>query len=130
MSTVEDRRRERYGDPIVSPRVSRILVAILAIGFLAVVALVGIRFADQPVKATLQSYEHVATDRIAVEFVVTMRPGTDAVCAIQAKNEGAAQVGFVEVPISAQPQRTSSHRTEIATQGRAVTAEIIGCEKV
>ena len=128
MNAVPNRPTERYGGPILSPRLGRILVAVLAIGFLATVVLIGIRFADQPVKAELLTYEHVAEDRIMVSFSVTMKPGTEAECAVQAMNEGRAQVGFVEVHVPAQEQRRSSHQVEIATQGEAVSAEVPGCE--
>ncbi|PZO56597.1 MAG: DUF4307 domain-containing protein [Brachybacterium faecium] len=128
MSAAPHRPAERYGGPIVSRRTGRILVVLVAIGFLATVVLIGIRFADQPVKAEMLSYEHVAEDRIAVSFTVTMSPGTEAECAVQAMNEGRAQVGFVEVEVPAQDQRRSTHRVEIATQGDAVSAEVLGCE--
>lgn len=129
MSTVDERRQDRYGSPLVPARTARLLIGLAAVLFLAIVVAVGLRFADQPVRANLTSYEHLTSDRIAVEFVVTMRPGTDAVCTVQAKNVGAAQVGFVEVPIPAQERRQSNHRVEIATQGHAVTAEVIGCHR-
>lgn len=128
MSAAPHRPAERYGGPIVSRRTGRILVVLVAIVFLATVVLIGIRFADQPVKAEMLSYEHVAEDRIAVSFTVTMSPGTEAECAVQAMNEGRAQVGFVEVEVPAQDQRLSTHRVEIATQGDAVSAEVLGCE--
>ncbi|MBM7501560.1 DUF4307 domain-containing protein [Brachybacterium muris] len=128
MSAAPHRPAERYGGPIVSRRTGRILVVLVAIVFLATVVLIGIRFADQPVKAEMLSYEHVAEDRIAVSFTVTMSPGTEAECAVQAMNEGRAQVGFVEVEVPAQDQRRSAHRVEIATQGDAVSAEVLGCE--
>lgn len=128
MSTAPRRPAERYGDPIVSPRTGRILVILTAIVFLATVVLIGIRFADQPVKAELLSYEHLDENRMAVRFGVTMRPGTEATCAVQAMNEGRAQVGFVDVTVPAQEQRRSVHQVEIATQGDAVSAEVLGCE--
>ena len=128
MSAAPHRPAERYGGPIVSRRTGRILVVLVAIVFLATVVLIGIRFADQPVKAEMLSYEHTAEDSIAVSFTVTMSPGTEAECAVQAMNEGRAQVGFVEVEVPAQDQRRSTHRVEIATQGDAVSAEVLGCE--
>lgn len=128
MSAAPHRPAERYGGPIVSRRTGRILVVLVAIVFLATVVLIGIRFADQPVKAEMLSYEHTAEDSIAVSFTVTMNPGTEADCAVQAMNEGRAQVGFVEVEVPAQDQRRSTHRVEIATQGDAVSAEVLGCE--
>lgn len=128
MTDAPSRPAERYGGPIVSRRTARVLVSILAAVFLATVVFIGLRFADQPVKAELITYEHVAEDRIAVSFSVTMRPGTEAQCAVQAMNEGRAQVGFVDVDVPAQETRTSTHRVEIATQGTAVSAEVLGCE--
>lgn len=128
MSAAPHRPAERYGGPIVSRRTGRILVVLVALVFLATVVLIGIRFADQPVKAEMLSYEHTAEDSIAVSFTVTMNPGTEAECAVQAMNEGRAQVGFVEVEVPAQDQRRSTHRVEIATQGDAVSAEVLGCE--
>lgn len=129
MSMTEEQRRARYGGPLVTPRAARLLAAAVSVVFIAVVVVVGLRFADQPVKGSLVTYEHAAPDRIAVTFTVSMRPHTEASCTIQAMNAGAAQVGFVDVPIPPQEQRISRHRVEIATQGEAVSAEILTCTR-
>ncbi len=129
MSTAQQTRQDRYGGPLVSARTARILIVIGAILMVALVAMVGIRYADQPVRTKVVAYEHLAPDRIAVSFQVTMRPGTEATCTVQAMNEGAAQVGFVEVPISAQSESQTTHRVEIATQGKAVSAEVLHCTR-
>lgn len=127
MSDSTNRTADRYGGPIVSSRTARVLVALGSAAFLAVVILVGIQVTGQPVTGTLVTYEHVAPDRIAVSFQVTMEPGTEASCTLQALNEGRAQVGFVDVPIPAQAERVSTHELEIATQGDAVSAEVMEC---
>ncbi len=127
MNEATDRRADRYGGPLVGTRTARILLGLAAALFLAVVAYVGLQAATTPVRSDVLSYEHLAEDVIGVDFVVTMDPGTEASCQIQALNEGRAQVGFVEAVVPAQDARQSTHHVEISTQGPAVSAEIISC---
>ena len=128
MPDVSSRLADRYGGPLVSASTARILVTLGAVAFLAVVVVVGMRLATPAVRADVISYEHLADDQIGVGFVVTMAPGTEASCRIQALNKGRAQVGFVEVAVPAQTARQSTHHVEIATQGEAVSAEIVRCD--
>ena len=130
MSTSTDRRADRYGKPIVSSRAAKIIGALAGIVFLAVVAFVGLQYAEQPISTEIRTYEHLAPDRIAVEFTVSMDPGTEASCAVQAMNDARAQIGFLEAHIPAQSERHTVHRVEIATQGDAVSAEVLGCESL
>jgi hypothetical protein len=127
MNAATDRRADRYGGPMVGRRTARTLLALAAVVFLAVVAYAGLQSADTPVRAEMLSYDHVAEDVIAVDFSVTMDPGAEAVCQVQALNAGRAQVGFVDVDIPAQESRTSAHHVEISTQGEAVSAEVVSC---
>lgn len=128
MNGTLQRPADRYGAPKISKRISRILVALVAAVFLAVVALVGYWAASPPIRADMVGYDHVADDVIAVQYSLTMDPGTEATCRIQALNEGRAQVGFVETTIPAQTERQTVHSVEISTQGEAVSAEIVACE--
>ncbi|MGP5088916.1 DUF4307 domain-containing protein [Brachybacterium tyrofermentans] len=128
MNGTLQRPADRYGAPTISKRTSRILVALVAAAFLAVVALVGYWVASPPIRADMVGYDHVAEDVIAVQYSLTMDPGTEATCRIQALNEGRAQVGFVETTIPAQSERQTVHSVEISTQGKAVSAEIVACE--
>lgn len=130
MNDSTDRLAERYGKPIIPPRAGKIIGIVAGLVLLAVVSFVGLNYADRPVSSDVLSYEHLGPDRIAVEFVVSMDPGTEAVCTLQAMNEGRAQIGFVETPIPAQTERHSSHHVEISTQDDAVSAEVLGCEAV
>lgn len=123
-------RADRYGGPLVPARTAKVIGAIAIAVFLAVVGYVGLQFADQPVKAQVLTYEHIDADTIAVTFQVTMRPGTTASCTVQAMNEGRAQVGFVEIDIPAQADSQTAHHVEIDTQGTAVSAEVLGCERL
>ncbi|ATG51344.1 hypothetical protein CFK38_07235 [Brachybacterium vulturis] len=127
MNDATDRHADRYGGPLVSRRTARVLLALGAAAFLAVVVYVGLQVSQNPVRSELLAYDHLADDVIAVDFQVTMDPGTAATCTIQALNKGRAQVGFVETEIPAQETRRSAHHVEISTQGDAVSAEIIDC---
>lgn len=127
MDDAEKLHRQRYGGPLVSPRTAKILVAVAGAVFVAVVIVVGLFVAREEVRYDVLAYDHLAVDRIGVDFVVTMAPGTEATCRIQAMNEGRAQVGFVETTIPAQTERRTAHHVEISTQGEAVSAEVVGC---
>lgn len=130
MSSSTDRLADRYGKPIVSSRAARVIALLAGIVFLAVVGFVGMRYAQDPISTEVRTYEHLAPDRMAVEFAVSMDPGTEATCTVQAMNEGRAQIGFVEAHIPAQSERHTVHQVEITTQGDAVSAEVLDCEPV
>ncbi|MGO1225696.1 MAG: DUF4307 domain-containing protein [Brachybacterium sp.] len=127
MNDVRERHADRYGKPLVSRRTARVLLALAVAAFVAVVLYVGIQAASTPVRSEVLSYEHLADDSIGVDFMVTMDPGTEASCRIQALNKGRAQVGFVETEIPAQEDRRTAHHVEISTQGDAVSAEVVSC---
>jgi len=128
MNGTAQRPVNRYGAPLLSKRAARVLIALVAIVFLAVVALVGYWATSSPIRSQMVGYDHLADDVIAVDFTVTMEPGTGATCRLQAMNKGRAQVGFVETTIPPQSERRTAHRVEISTQGEAVSAEVLGCE--
>lgn len=127
MNDVRERHADRYGKPLVGRRTARTLLALATAVFAAVVLYVGIQSASTPVRSEMLAYEHLAEDSIAVDFMVTMDPGTEASCQIQALNKGRAQVGFVEMVIPAQEDRRTAHHVEISTQGDAVSAEVVSC---
>lgn len=127
MNDVRERHADRYGKPLVDRRTARVLLALAVAAFMAVVLYVGIQAASTPVRSEMLSYEHLAEDSIGVDFMVTMDPGTEATCRIQALNKGRAQVGFVETVIPAQEDRRTAHHVEISTQGDAVSAEVVSC---
>ncbi|GAA1297451.1 DUF4307 domain-containing protein [Brachybacterium alimentarium] len=128
MNGTQQRSAERYGAPRISKRTARVLIAVAAAVFVAVVALVGYWSVSAPIRAEMVGYDHVADDVIAVDYQLTMKPGTEATCRIQALNSGRAQVGFVETHVPAQSSRHSVQRVEISTQGTAVSAEVLGCD--
>ena len=130
MNDVKQRRADRYGKPLVGRRTARTLLALAAAVFIAVVLYVGIQSASTPIRSEMLAYEHLAEDSIAVDFMVTMDPGIEASCGIQALNKGRAQVGFVELVIPAQQDRRTAHHVEISTQGDAVSAEVVSCSEL
>lgn len=127
MNDASQRHADRYGAPLVGRRTSRLLLGLAVAAFVAVVVFVGLQVANTPVRSEILAYEHVSDHVIAVDFQVTMDPGTEATCNIQALNKGRAQVGFVEAEIPAQDSRSTAHHVEISTQGDAVSAEIVSC---
>ncbi len=127
MDDAKDLHDRRYGAPLVSPRTAMVLVGIAAAVFVAIVIVVGLLVSREEIRYEVLAYDHLAPDRIGVDFSVTMEPGSEATCRIQAMNEGRAQVGFVETTIPAQTERRTAHHVEISTQGEAVSAEVVGC---
>src|SRR5690625_4622433 len=79
MNESSDRLAERYGKPIISPRAGKVIAIVARLLLLAIVSFMGLNYADRPVSSDVLTYEHVASDRIAVEFTVSMDPGTEAV---------------------------------------------------
>lgn len=127
-SAASDRLRSRYGRP-ASPRRGRIVVAVIALVFLALVAYVGVRAADQPMRVDTVSYRHVDAGHISVTFQVTHRPGAAARCSVEALDATRAQVGFTEVDVPAGSGTTSVRTVVIATQGDAVSASADSCRE-
>lgn len=124
----QSRLAARYGRTR-SRRPVVIALSALAVVFLAVVAYVGLRAADQPVRAESVAYEHVDASHVRLTFQVTMRPGTRAHCSVQAMDASRGQVGFTGVDVGPESASITDHTVTIATQGEAVSASVIGCEK-
>lgn len=119
---------DRYGRP--PSRRSRLLVGVIAgVVLLAGVIFVGVRFADQPVRADTISYRHLDDAHISLTFQVTARPGTEVSCSVQALDRTRGQVGFTQVRLPAQSAEQTVHSVDIATQGTAVSAQVTGCDR-
>ena len=126
--TRAERLDARYGRRPDGGR-GRIVAIIAGTSLVAATVFVGLRFADQPVRADTVSYEHADAGAISLTFQVTARPGTAVSCGVQALNSTRGQVGFAQVDIPAQGAAQSLHTVEIATQGEAVSAEVVDCER-
>ena len=119
----------RYGRNRRNPRRTRLLIAVLAAVFLATVAYVGVRFADQPAQTQGISYRHIDDGHLAFTFQVTRRPGTAVRCTVEAFDDRRGQVGFATVDIPAGDSAQVRRTVTIATQGKAVSADIQGCSR-
>lgn len=117
----------RYGGPLISRRATHVLLGIGAAVAIAVLAMVGLRYTVDPIRAETVAYDHLDAQRIAISFQLTAPPGTAVRCGLEALNEGRAQVGFLEVDVPAQSERQSIHRVEVATQGDAVSGQVLEC---
>ncbi len=79
---------------------------------------------------TSVSYKIVDAKTAEITFDVDMPPGTEAVCTVRALARNFSTVGTLEVPIPAATDRTTVHRTTIATTSEAVTAVVQFCRKL
>lgn len=120
---------DRYGR---RPRrgLGRLVAVVFGVVLVAGTVFVGVRFADQPVRAETVSYEHLDDARIALTFRITARPGTAVSCTVEALDATRGQVGFTEVDVPAHTAAQSLESVEIATQGPAVSAQVVGCSEV
>ncbi len=121
--------QERYGIRRTPATRRRAVIGVIALAvvFLAVVVYVGIQVASVPIRTQTLSYEHVSNHEVAMSFQVTMSPGTEARCRVQAFDSHRAQVGFLSTDIPAQKSAISTHRVVIRTQQPAVSADVMDC---
>lgn len=120
---------DRYGR---RPRrgLGRLAAVVFGVVLVAGTVVVGVRFADQPVRAETVSYEHLDDARIELTFRITARPGTAVACTVEALDATRGQVGFTEVDVPAHETAQNLATVEIATQGPAVSAQVVGCSEV
>lgn len=112
-----------------NPRRGRILAIIAGLVLVAGTVFVGLRFADQPVRSQTVSYHHIDATRISLTFQVTAHPGTAVRCGVQALDATRGQVGYTQVDVPPQERAQTLRTVQIATQGEAVSAEVVDCEK-
>jgi hypothetical protein len=115
----------RYGVGRTSP-VGVAAVAVLVLGFLAVIGAITWRMATPPVQAKVLAYDVVTDSAVDVTFEVRRDELSDTVCVLRAQSAKHVDVGYATVTISrgrtyVQPRHT------IATLARATTVELLGC---
>jgi|SRR5690625_159980 len=74
-----------------------------------------------------RGYRVHGPDSVTVHFSVTMEPGTEARCTLEALNAHYAQVGLLDVEIPASKEKTTRHSAIVATQELAVTGIVNTC---
>lgn len=130
MSSPQSRLDDRYGVSNSASRehLRKIALAVISALFVATVLWVAWVFvAGNQIKANTVGYHHLSPSRIAVDFSVTMAPGTAATCSVEAFNQNRGQVGFIEVEIAPQTERITTHRAVITTQQAAVSGAVKKC---
>ncbi|HEX8628090.1 MAG TPA: DUF4307 domain-containing protein [Catenuloplanes sp.] len=118
------RRRERRRRPA--------LAVVLAMGVLIAGTLIAVRlyrlYGDPLYDAQLIGYTGITDTQVVVDFRVNLPPGGAAVCALRARSYDGVEVGRVEVPVRAEPQRRLAVAREVVrTTARPFIGEVVRC---
>jgi hypothetical protein len=122
---------ERYGRTPSAARRTRVIIVVAAIVFAVLFAawLVWGGLLGAPAQLQSRDLAHdILSDRaVTVEWEVTVEPGTDARCAVQALNATFAIVGWKVVDLPAGQQWTRTFSETVLTTEQAVTGLIYRC---
>ena len=122
----------RYGpEPTAARRrLTVVAIAVLAAVGLAVVVVIGLRYACEPVRHKVVGFDVVDSERVDVTFELSMDPGTTARCTIDALAESYAQVGTLDVTVGPVDTLESRWTATVATSELATTGVIESCAVV
>jgi hypothetical protein len=119
----------RYGpEPTVARRRLAIagIVAAAVVG-VAITVWIGLGQAATPVRYETFGFEVVSSEQVDVTIQVTMEPGTQARCTIDALAESYAQVGTVDVVVGPHEAREGRTTVSVATSELATTGIVESC---
>lgn len=119
----------RYGP---APTATRRRLAIAGIVAAAVVGVgitiwIGLGQASTPVRYDDFGFKVIDSEQIDVTFQVSMEPGTQAECTIDALAESYAQVGTVDVVVGPSDQLEGRYTVSVATSELATTGIVESC---
>ena len=119
----------RYGP---APTAARRRLTIAGIVAAAVVGVgitiwIGLGQASTPVRYDDFGFKVVDSEQIDVTFQVSMEPGTQAECTIDALAESYAQVGTVDVVVGPNDQLEGRYTVSVATSELATTGIVESC---
>jgi hypothetical protein len=119
----------RYGpEPSAARRrLAVVAIALAALVGLAVVVVIGIRYASEPVRHDVVGFDVVDSERVDVTFSLSMDPGTTARCTVDALAESYAQVGTVDVTVGPVETLESRWTVSVATSELATTGVVESC---
>jgi hypothetical protein len=80
-----------------------------------------------PISAEVVGFVVVSSERIDIEFQVSMPAGSTAVCTLGALAENFAEVGSHEVTVGPAQAGTARYAATVSTSQLAVAATIAGC---
>lgn len=102
-------------------------IVLVAVVGLAVTFVIGLRYANEPVRYKDFGYTVVSPERVDVTFEVYMDPGTTATCTLDALAESYAQVGTVDVTVGPVEVTESRYTVSVATSELATTGIVQSC---
>ncbi len=119
----------RYGpEPSAARRrLAVVAIAVAAVLGLAVVVLIGVRYASEPVRYDVVGFDVAGPERIEVTFDVSMEPGSTARCTVDALAESYAQVGTVDVTVGPVETLESRWTVQVSTSELATTGVVESC---
>lgn len=121
----------RYGRTRPASRRTRVIVIVSALAFVAVFAAwllwAGILGAPAQLQADDTAHKVIGDSAVDVTWQLTVEPGTDARCAVQALNSTFAIVGWKVVDVPASTARIRSLTERVLTTEPAVTGLIYRC---
>lgn len=134
MSTTDERTAdeldERYGRRTQSKRNRVIFVsAVIALAAVLVawVAWGGLDSPDAEISATGTGYVLMGDTAVDVRYQLSVAPGTDVKCAVEALNEEFSIVGWKIIDVPPSPERIRKLSSTVRTTELAVTGLIYRC---
>lgn len=119
----------RYG-PAPTPARRRLTIAGIvaaAVVGVGITIWIGLGQASTPVRYDDFGFKVISSERIDVTFQVSMEPGTQAECTIDALAESYAQVGTVDVVVGPSDQLEGRYTVSVATSELATTGIVESC---
>ncbi|MGW6003904.1 DUF4307 domain-containing protein [Oerskovia enterophila] len=119
----------RYG-PEPTPLRRRLAIAGIvaaALVGIAVTVWIGLGQAATPVRYDDFGFKVVSSEQIDVTFQVSMKPGTQAECTIDALADSYAQVGTVKVVVGPSDKLEGRYTVSVATSELATTGIVESC---
>ena len=125
MTTTQQRLDERYGrSPQAERRTRRIMIvaaALFAVVFTAWVVWGGLSGTSAEIETRDLGYANITQTSIDVRWEVSVAPGTEVTCAMQALNESFGIVGWRVIELPASSDRTRMFTETLRTAEPAVT---------
>ena len=121
----------RYDDPpLLGQRVLAVLLAVTVVVFAVALARFAYdRYGGEQVRGTVRTFEILSDSALTMELDVAKTAGAKAYCVIRARGADGLEVGrdiAVVDAVGTQDERVRG-TFRLATERRAVTAELFGC---
>ncbi|GAB2453967.1 DUF4307 domain-containing protein [Xylanimonas ulmi] len=120
---------DRYGRPARgSSRLAKVAVVVALAVAVALAAWFAVaQYQRSPIQADVVSFRVTSAEEIEIDFQVSMRPGTTAVCTVGALSESFAEVGSLRVPVGPSDSGAARYSVTVRTSQKADAAVVDGC---